>query len=141
MKFQTLIVLFLGILIFSCSNDDDSGDHDPIIGNWKVESQFVNGKLNQLEPCRYNSTVQLKEDGTGSFVDFYGTSLDSCNGEISTFNWSNNNGAYAFSYSYDGEEYPVDGIVVTFEKENTVIAITFEDLETEEIIVLKYRKQ
>ena len=62
-----LSLLFLFVLIASCSNNDDnssSQEQDPFIGKWIITKTFENGNEEILNDCTRQSTLEVNANGT-----------------------------------------------------------------------------
>jgi hypothetical protein len=109
-KLNLLIGFLIGFIILSCSNDDNSGNQDPIIGNWKLESVTILD-LNEI-PISEEPLSECEERNLMIFSSNQGYTLskfnEDINGECYDSVQSISDGNWSYS-SING--YQISGIV------------------------------
>jgi len=108
-KTNLLVGLLIGLVAFSCSNDDNTDNPNPIIGNWRIESSKT-FDLNEnllieelLSDCKKRSTMTFSDDNNYSCSLF----IQNTNGECIDLIQSISNGIWTFD-SLNG--YQISGL-------------------------------
>lgn len=74
------ITLCLAILLFhNCKRDDEPKNE--IVGTWKLKKSFTSGKENILSECRLKSTLEIPDQFSATFTNYY-TEDNSCKNYI-----------------------------------------------------------
>lgn len=75
-----LFILCFAILILqNCKRDDDQKNE--IFGTWKLKKSYTNGKENNLSECRLKSTVEIPDQFSAKFTNYF-TESDLCQNYI-----------------------------------------------------------
>lgn len=82
-KLFLFLSVFLAALSFnSCNNDDEDNNpqiQDKIIGEWKLNQEFLNNEEQLLDDCDKRGIIEFFIDGTYTEKDFqYDESLGNC---------------------------------------------------------------
>ncbi|WP_373058991.1 lipocalin family protein [Zunongwangia sp. H14] len=104
MKKIFLLVLSLSLFI-SCSDDDDAGGNDDILGTWHLAE--VNGTGNlpfEVNECTTRSNITFNSDNT-AYSEYYAESDDVCESDAEEGTWSNEGQSkYSFSIPILGRQ-------------------------------------
>ena len=98
---KILILLFAVSLFSSCSDDDDNGNNESIIGTWNLVA--VSNLPITIDECTSKSYISFMNDNTAD-SEFYSNSDAGCISETSSGNWSSSaNSQYTFEVPALGE--------------------------------------
>ncbi len=121
--FLLINLITLSLFTFSCSNDDDGGGQDQLIGKWKLikSTQTKNGVTTdvKLSDCTKKSYREFLADGNYSSIPYALDHNNNCivDGE-SKGKWKNLKGT-KYAFTLEGETKAREGNI-TF-KEDTII--------------------
>ena len=160
-KTNLLVGFLIGLVAFSCSNDDNSTNQDPIIGSWTIGSSKtfdLNENLvaeETLTDCVKSSKMIFSEENNYTFSQFN----ESPNGECTDFVESISNGIWTFDtvngYQISGlasfevviidlsqryDEIILSNNTLTLRKENRIFDIA-GNLITGSILVEEYIRE
>lgn len=128
---KKFLILFFAITVFTaCSDDDDSGSSDNIVGTWVlVEANNVPGFT--VDDCTGQSTITFNENNTASST-FYGDVEGECMSDTDSGSWSSSSNSQ-YTINIPGFDDPVTGTIVfnnnrfTFTpSEFPIASLTFE---------------
>lgn len=76
-KANLLFGIFIALIIFSCSSDDDSSNagENNLLGEWILVNQIYDGQNEELSECELQETLTFNSNGT--LISYY-TDLDPC---------------------------------------------------------------
>jgi hypothetical protein len=77
-KLKLSIAILMGILIMSCSSDDNNNatEESPIIGEWKLESISINGQNQNIDPCMLEQTQTFQTNG--NLIEYFWEEMTPC---------------------------------------------------------------
>jgi len=77
-KLKLSLAILMGILIVSCSSDDDNNanEESPIIGEWKLESISINGQNQSIDPCMLEQTRTFQTNG--NLIEYFWEEMTPC---------------------------------------------------------------
>ncbi|WP_440881160.1 lipocalin family protein [Tenacibaculum sp. C7A-26P2] len=116
-KLNLLIGFLIGLIILSCSKEDESGNQDPIIGNWKLKSvkrldlDEVLISEKSLSECEERSAMRFSSNQDYTFSRFN----EDPNGGCYDLVQSISNGIWSYS-STNG--YQISGMAIF---ENSIV--------------------
>ena len=65
-----LFFLFFSILLLqNCKRDDEP--QNEIFGTWKLKKSYTNGKENNLSECSLKSTLEIPDQFSAKFTNYY----------------------------------------------------------------------
>ena len=65
-----LYILSLAILrLYHCKREDEPKNE--IFGTWKLKKSYTNGKENNLAECRLKSTLEIPDQFSATFTNYY----------------------------------------------------------------------
>ncbi|MFL1010729.1 lipocalin-like domain-containing protein [Flavisericum labens] len=111
---KKLILLFTVVLVglSSCSNDDDSGSQDPLIGTWTWFKSFENGVEEPLDDCDKKDNIVVAADGTLTETYYYDNN-GTCESDGTDMATWENTGGGTYRIVYSGDD--IIDIKITFE--------------------------
>lgn len=100
---KKLVLLFgvFGLLLSSCSNDDDnSSSQDLLIGSWKLHKIYENDVEVALDPCEKEGTIVVSANGAYSATTFEENLNGGCEPtDVENGTWENvGNGNYTLTF-------------------------------------------
>ena len=104
MKKLILLAIAAVFTFVSCSEDDDAGSQDQIVGVWTLHKEFENGVEEFLTDCEKQEKLVFNNDGTFLYEYYYQEDemSDCILDEESSGTWSNDgNNSYAVSTDFD----------------------------------------
>ncbi|MGB0198669.1 MAG: lipocalin family protein [Flavobacteriaceae bacterium] len=122
------IGLLLGLIILSCSSEDDENKTDAsILGKWILVSESYEGDEEPLSDCELMQTLTFNSDGT---LEVYVlVDDDPCVFETTTVAYAKNENEFTVSIEEDGETFMVRNRI----KKLTETELEFEDIWDNEI--------
>lgn len=111
---KKLMLLFFALTLFTaCSDDDDNGSEDQIVGTWFLVEANNFGDI-VVDDCSSKSSITFNSDNTTS-SKFYTVSNGSCELSEDSSTWSSNGSRYTIDIPGVA---PLSGSV-TFSDNNT----------------------
>ena len=126
------LILWCGLIIFSCSKEKNINDMDPIIGDWYATLYNRELIAGQTIEYTFEGTLSFYEGGTAlqkGSVQF-GTEMQ----EVSeAFTWQNR--AMDLNFSRTSQSYLIDGAInfVVFSEDFDYAQVTDEEGDTIEV--------
>lgn len=127
LKFLFVFLVFSGLI--SCNSDDDGIDlseGDRIVGEWKIQSQTIDGEEWELSECELQSRISFSANGNITVTDRYEDfETEECVSEIYTQKWEyRGNNVYRIT-----EDNISHNVTIIFSNNNNTFTISEQDID------------
>ncbi|WP_299112250.1 lipocalin family protein [uncultured Winogradskyella sp.] len=139
-KLNLILGILIGIIIFSCSSDDDNSNQDEIIGVWNLMSIENQGNDITVVDCQTQQNIVYNSNNSGTEKAPEEISQTPCEFNTVPFNWSRNGNEITLTVGEEGTF--VNEILLLTENRLEIVVIEMDGtaVPENEQEILKYEK-